>query len=228
MHDFLDGFTIKSAEYLIAVSFLVLFVPFWRFVMGPAKAVEAVVHAAVPVRPAAPIFQVPAELYFHPGHAWARMDGGKATVGLDDFAQKLVGPIRALKLPKPGSQLRQGERAFKLLVGDKEIDLLSPVDGKVASINRDLGESTSPLKTDPYGTGWLVQVDVDRPEADRKNLLHGRQAQRWMDGAWEDLQKRMGAESHAMAADGGTPVDGLAQAIDPEHWDALARTLLLS
>ena len=83
----------EGLEYLVGLSSLALFVVFWRFVNGGEPAM-------VPARAAAwsgqfaDWFRVPQELFFHPGHAWAKADGaGVLTIGVDDFAQQLVGPL---------------------------------------------------------------------------------------------------------------------------------------
>jgi hypothetical protein len=85
---------------------LLLLIPFWRFVNEPSVAEEI---ALAPVRRLldqfADWFVVPEHVYFHSGHAWARFDDGQlVTVGMNDFAQKLVGDLSAVSLPAPGSR----------------------------------------------------------------------------------------------------------------------------
>ena len=81
----------KAIEYLLAVSYLLLFIPFWRFVNGATV-------AAAPSRFG--WFQVPDGVHLHRGHSWAKTLGGAVAVGLDDFAHKLVGPLDSVELPR--------------------------------------------------------------------------------------------------------------------------------
>ncbi|MCG6534137.1 MAG: glycine cleavage system protein H [Syntrophales bacterium LBB04] len=78
-------------------------------------------------------------------------------VGMDDFAQKLVGKIDFIKFPQVGTQLTQGEKAWSLVVGSKTIDMLSPVDGKILDINESLLRSPEMIGKDLYGQSWLIK-----------------------------------------------------------------------
>ncbi len=179
-HDFLASYDVKLAEYAIAISFLVCFVPFWRFLNG-GKQLERPV--ALP-RPAPAVereigFALPEALLFHPGHAWARFEGATALVGLSDFAQKLVGSIQAIKVPAAGATVGQGEKGWTLQVDGQDVDMLSPVDGKVVAVNDKVLANPQLAKTDPYGEGWLVAVKADEG-TDITKLL-----------TWEQYQKHL-------------------------------------
>src|SRR5512135_1174495 len=103
-HDLVTIYWIKAIEYILALSYLPLFVLFWKFVT-PRRAATVTVRAAAPgwADQLAAFFQVPADLFFHRGHTWVRLEGGDTvTIGLDDFAQKLVGPVGSLQLPAVG------------------------------------------------------------------------------------------------------------------------------
>ena len=94
-HDILTLYSAKMLEYGIAVLFLVLFIPFWRYVHG-GKAARARVAVRAPARSAEPRgilgwFQVPENVHLHPDHSWARMEeDGAVTVGIDEFGNKPV------------------------------------------------------------------------------------------------------------------------------------------
>src|SRR5512139_2227973 len=106
-------------KYGIAVMFLLLFIPLWRYVEAPATAPAlATAKARVPAR-AAEWFLTPADRFFHRGHAWLKgADDGLVTVGLDDFAAKLVGPLSRVALPAVGASVGQGEQAWRLTAAD--------------------------------------------------------------------------------------------------------------
>lgn len=223
-HDFLDTYSIKLAEYAIALTFLVLFVPFWRFLNGA----RATVRVAAPAKAPATDFRVPEPLLLHPGHAWANLVNGTALVGVSEFAHKLVGPIQAIRLPAVGASLGQGEKAWSLVVDGKTVDMLSPLDGKVVAVNEKVLASPAALKADPYGEGWLLKVEPVRPEANLKQLLGFDAARRHVEEAWNELRARLSPELGTVMQDGGTPVDGLAQGIDPAGWVVIARKHFLT
>ena len=236
-HDFLALYPAHMAEYLLAITYLLLFVPFWKYVQGGKKA-EVAVHVRAAARSGARVpagatalspswFQVPAGVYLHPGHTWARVeDDGTVTIGADDFAHKLVGPSRA-KLPEPGADVVQGEPAFAIGDGAKAVPMIAPVDGQVVAVNPAAGAKEDGLG-DPYGAGWLFKVKPARLASNLHQLLGGATAKRFLDAAGEALALRLTPELGTVLQDGGVPVRGIAREIAGEGWDALARRFFLT
>jgi len=228
--DFLSLYDAKVAEYLLAVGYLMLFVPMWRFVHGAPRAVEAAAaagaHAATAApeaRPGAALgwFHVPEGVGLHAGHAWARAGAdGLVTVGIDDFAQKLVDPERAT-LPAPGDRVLEGQPAFA--IGDlvTTVPMRSPVAGEVVAVNPAAGERTGALH-DAYGAGWLFKVRPD-PAAPPPRLLAGDQARAYLERSAEALALRLDPELGHVLQDGGTPIHGIARALAGDGWASMAR-----
>lgn len=228
--DLLTMYSTKAMEYLIAVSYLLLFIPFWRFV-NAERVPERVGVPALARRLGQVVewFLVPDTVYFHPGHAWARVgDGGHVTVGMDDFAQKLVGRVSAITLPKVGSRVGQGEKGWSLASDAKSVDMLSPVDGTVVAVNEAVLASPESLNLDPYGEGWLLKVRAPRRTANVKQLLSGTLAKRWMEDVCENLRAMMSPDLGRVYQDGGLPIQGMARGLDPANWDQVARTFFLT
>ncbi len=229
-HDIFTMYSTKALEYLIAIAFLLLFIPFWRFV-NRERFVEAVTAAEAPgwIGPMVEWFRVPERVYFHPGHAWAAVgDGGVVTVGMDDFAQKLIGRLSSVALPAVGARMGQGEKGWSFVSDSKSVDMLSPVDGTVVAVNEELLRSPERLNLDPYGEGWLLKVSAPRLTANLKQLLSGSLARRWMDEVCERLQAMMTPELGRVYQDGGLPVEGMARGLDPAGWDRVARVFFLT
>lgn len=224
---YVDIFATKGIEYLLVISGLLFFAFFWRFLNIPAVAVYR--EAENFVSAISDWFRLPVEgVYFHQGHSWAAPEGGDVVrVGMDDFAQKLLGKIDAIKFPKVGSQITQGETAWSLLVGSKSIDMLSPVDGKIVAINESLLSSPESISKDPYGQSWLMKVQAPKISSNLKNLLSGELARKWMDGVRENLLARMNYNLGAVYQDGGVPVDGIARNLDREKWDEIVKDFFL-
>lgn len=238
-HEFLSIYTAKNAEYLLAVGYMMAFIGWWKFVNGGKRAaMEARAEAETPkvAEATAPArqpeahgwFEIPTGVWLHPGHTWARAaDDGSVTIGLDDFAQKLVGSVSQVALPKPGAPVAQGVPALALAAGDKAVPMLSPIDGVVSEVNKSLAEDPA-LLSDPYVQGWLFKVRPARLQANTRQLMEGDTARQWLDNAAASLAARVSPELGHVLQDGGAPVSGIAQELEPERWDALARKYFLT
>jgi glycine cleavage system H protein len=221
-----DPYLVKAVEYLSCLAFLGLFAAFWTFVNGGGM------RAVNPAQAFAHLtewFRVPDAVFFHPGHAWAKPIGtGRALVGLDDFAQRLLGPIGAVVLPKAGTELHAGAPAWSVTVDGKTVEMLSPVSGTVAAVNTSIADHPDVLNEDPYGRGWLLSIDLPQPRKSFADLVSGTRAHRWMTQVAEDLSAALTPELGHLCQDGGVPINGFARGIDDAHWDDVARKFLLS
>jgi glycine cleavage system H lipoate-binding protein len=234
-HDFLSIYSAKGLEYMLAIGYLLLFIPFWRYVQGGRRqeekvAVKVTSHARPSPRHAgatAGWFQVPAGVHLHPGHTWARLEAdGLVAVGADDFAHKLVGAAK-VGLPALGAHVAQGEPAFDLGDGEKDVPMLSPIDGTVVAVNAALRDKTDGLD-DPYGRGWLFKVKAPRLAANLRQLLTDGPARRYMEEAESQIALRLAPELGAVLQDGGAPVHGIARALAGDEWAGLARQFFLT
>jgi len=227
----MDFMTTKGIEYLLCIGYLLLLIPFWMAFFTPKKR-EARTPVAARLSPVAAMrswFQVPEGYAFHPGHAWVVPEGaGVFRVGVDDFAQRLVGAPDHMLLPNVGSVVEQGEPAFRLGVDGKWVDVVSPVRGEVLETNAAAKQHPGTVCADPYGNGWLMRVKVPRARAALKGLLSGEAARAWMDGAAAHLDRLMEPSLGPVLQDGGLPVSGFARELDPAHWHRIAQELLLS
>jgi glycine cleavage system H protein len=222
---YVDIFATKGIEYLLVIGFLLLFTFFWRFLSRPAKRVFEAAEKFIPV--VNEWFRLPEEIYYHLGHSWAAPEGKNLVkVGVDDFAQKLVGKINAIQLPGIGSNVNQGDKGWALEVDSKTIDMLSPVDGKVIAINEKIVNSPENINKYPY-VSWLMKVESPRFSANKKQLLSGALATKWMEEVRENLLSRMSYNLGLVYQDGGLLVDGMARSIDKDKWDEIARDFFL-
>ncbi len=219
-HELLSPHATKALEYILAVTYLLLFVPFWRYVNGVARPSRV----GVRVRAALGWFQVPDDVWLHPGHAWARLQGGRIAVGMDDFAHKLVGPLSAVRLPQIGEHLRCNQRMVSLSADGKTFHMVSPVDGLVVAVNEEVCAAPEDLGRDPYGAGWLLKVEPTDFGRDVKSLVCGEAARHFLQTVAERLGSRLTPELGVLAQDGGTPVHGIARDLDPERWDEVVRS----
>lgn len=221
---YVDLFATKGIEYLLVIAFLLALILFWRVLGRPATAAEP---AATPNTGGA-WFRLADGLFYHQGHTWARPEAdGVATVGLDDFAQRLLGSPSSLELPRPGGRVRQGGRDIGVRFGSRRVDILSPVAGRVVALNEAVLRAPGLVNDDPYGAGWLLKVAVPDMRSNLSNLLSGQLARDWLEHTTATLRRRM-APDHALLQDGGRPVTGMARELSDEGWEEIAREFLLT
>ena len=100
----------------------------------------------------------PDDLLFTKEHEWLRIAGETATIGISDHAQKELGDIVYIELPKPGMKFKSGE-SFGNVESVKAVsELFIPVSGEVVEINEELGAAPEKINEDPYGTGWMIRI----------------------------------------------------------------------
>jgi glycine cleavage system H protein len=107
------------------------------------------------------VSDIPPELHYTAEHEWVRRSGDDtARVGITDFAQSALGDVVFVQLPDVGTELTAGE-SFGEVESTKSVsDLYAPVSGKVSAVNGDLEGSPQLVNSDPYGAGWLLDVQV--------------------------------------------------------------------
>ena len=226
-----DIYSTKGIEYLIAAVFFFGFLALQGYILtsAPGRGKTQGLHAGLPAW-----FRVPEGYGFHQGHTWMKADIMRPNrqrlvkVGLDDFAQKLVGKVDAVELPAVGTRLTQGDKGWSLMVGSKAIPMLSPVDGEVVAVNEEVLRSPGILSRDPYGAGWLLEVNSDRVAADTRNLLSGKMARAWMENSLEILHPTRQEAVGPVLQDGGLPLEGIARVLGGDRWVELAKTHLLT
>ena len=118
-------------------------------------------------------YQMPDELYYNEEHCWARIDGTKVTVGMNDFFQKEAGDIVFVDLPEEEDEVSQGEVCGKIQSRKWIGKLVAPVSGEIEEINEDLEEDPSLINTDPYGKGWILVIEASDLDSELGNLVHG-------------------------------------------------------
>jgi glycine cleavage system H protein len=113
-------------------------------------------------------------LHYTADHEWVRRTGDDIVrVGITDFAQSALGDVVFVRLPDVGTDLTAGE-AFGEVESTKSVsDLYAPVSAKVVAVNEDLDASPELVNTEPYGGGWLLdlQVEADALEKGFAELL---------------------------------------------------------
>ncbi len=104
--------------------------------------------------------QVPEQLRYSSDHEWVSVDGGRARVGITDYAQHELGDVVYVQLPTVGASVAAGD-SFGEVESTKSVsDVYAPVSGTVVAVNDALGASPELLNSDPYGDGWICEIEL--------------------------------------------------------------------
>ena len=105
--------------------------------------------------------EIPPDLSYTAEHEWVQRVGDDTVrVGITDFAQSSLGDVVFVQLPDVGTDVTAGE-SFGEVESTKSVsDLYSPVTAKVVAVNGDLEGSPQLVNSDPYGEGWLVELQA--------------------------------------------------------------------
>ena len=102
----------------------------------------------------------PSNLRYSSEHEWARAQGKAIVVGVTDHAQEALGDVVYVEHPKVGDSVSAGKQ-FGVIESTKAVsELFAPVSGKVTKVNSALVNSPQTVNQDPYGTGWLIEVEA--------------------------------------------------------------------
>ena len=105
----------------------------------------------------------PEDYLYTKDHEWILIQGNKATVGITEYAQKELGDVVYVDLPKVGSKFAKME-AFGTIEAVKAVsELYCPVAGEVVEVNTSIESDPSVVNKDPYGAGWMIRLKAKNP-----------------------------------------------------------------
>jgi len=104
----------------------------------------------------------PPEFKYTKEHEWLAVEGNAGSIGITDYAQKSLGDIVFVELPKIGTELVAG-KTFGTVESVKAVsDLFAPVSGTVTEVNADLATSPEKVNSDPH-SAWMVKITLTNP-----------------------------------------------------------------
>jgi glycine cleavage system H protein len=101
---------------------------------------------------------VPEDLHYSREHEWVRLVGDTARIGITDFAQDSLGDVVFVQLPDIGLDVVAGASVGEIESTKSVSDIYTPVTGVVRSVNDALTEQPEQVNHDPYGAGWMFEV----------------------------------------------------------------------
>jgi glycine cleavage system H protein len=122
------------------------------------------------------LFKVPASGFvFNENDVWAQVstDGGRARIGISDFAQQQLTDISFVGLPTIGAEVEQFGDVGYVESAKATLELVSPVSGRVVAVNSALSDASETINQDPYEKGWIAELELKDFAADRELLIDG-------------------------------------------------------
>ncbi|RPI02862.1 MAG: glycine cleavage system protein H [Ignavibacteriae bacterium] len=161
-------------------------------------------------------FTIPTDRLYHRGHTWVKSDAsGIYTVGLDDFASRMVGTPDGIELPAIGSRVQVNGSAWRFKKGESVMRILSPLDGEVVAAS-------------DGSDGWYLKIKPLTKEVDTRHLLRDREVAAWFLREFEQLQEKLADPKVGLTlADGGTPVQDFVKAYPGVNWDGILGDVFL-
>ena len=113
---------------------------------------------------------IPDELRYTAEHEWVRTGGETVRVGITDHAQEALGDIVFVTLPEVGTEIEAGQSLGEVESTKSVSDIFAPLTGTVSARNDKLDDSPDLINSDPYGEGWILELEVSE-ESELDDLL---------------------------------------------------------
>jgi glycine cleavage system H lipoate-binding protein len=174
--------------------------------------------------------QFPEDVYYHMGHAWVKLEeGNRIKVGLDDFAQQVMGDIDGIEIPPPGGKLNQGDIAWKVRHGRWNLSQLAPLGGTVVEVNEKLKKDPTLANRSPYGEGWILKIQTKALNKEMPELMDSFQFRAYFDRCKANLMSCFNNQTLGPAyGDGEEVIKGVASKLDERTWKMLVAQLFHS
>lgn len=112
------------------------------------------------------------QLKFSEDHFWLLDMGDSARIGLSEYAQEQLGEIVSVSRADVGRFIEPGDAIAELESQKTVVELVSPITGTIKTVNEVVIEDPSMINIDPYGRGWLVEVEINDPEEIERLMSH--------------------------------------------------------
>jgi glycine cleavage system H protein len=121
----------------------------------------------------------PGDLKYSKEHEWVRVNGAQAIIGITSYAQKQLGDIVFIELPKVGASSDLGDPIGSIESVKAVAEIYMPLTGKIIKINNEVSDDPELVNTDPYGEGWLVELQIANT-SQLKNLMSADQYEQYI------------------------------------------------
>jgi len=180
-------------------------------------------------------FLLPKGYFMSKAHTWVELTfGGEARVGVDDFAQKVIGTIDRIDIASLGSEINKGETLMTVRHGNRTLSIPAPISGQVLTVNESLLAEPDRLHQDPYIAGWVAVLTPKNISSELRLLTIAEDAAKWMkkevsrfrDFVKTQAQIGMPVPAGATMLDGGVPLSGVLEQFNENTWNAFQKEFL--
>ena len=105
----------------------------------------------------------PEDSRYAKSHEYVHVEGSVGTIGITEYAQKELGDVVFVELPRVGQELEAGDELGSIESVKAVSELFAPVTGEVVEVNEALADKPQLVNTDPYGDGWMIRVRLSDP-----------------------------------------------------------------
>ncbi len=154
-------------------------------------------------------FYIPGGVFIAPGHTWVVInESGNVSVGMDDFAKKIIGKIDSIDMPNLSMEVKQGQNLFTVKQGTHSIPFKAPVSGRVIKVNKVLADNPKMLDLSPYGKSWICQLEATNLDQELSTLKIGQGAVDFFNQDIDQLHKYVKKTVTSTADESKIPADG--------------------
>lgn len=142
-----------------------------------------------------PSFHVPQDRHYHrTQHLWARLDqgSGRVRVGIDTMGLESLGELAFVSLQEVGAAIQQGQPLGTLEAAKMATSISSPVSGTLLARNEAVLQDPARVHADPYGAGWLVEIEPGDWEVESQQLVSGAAIAEWVAAETERFRSESG------------------------------------
>lgn len=225
---------------LLVLSIILLFLTVDYVVQRAEARRFAVIETAVPApvdlklpatpRPNRPwgLDEIPDNVFLSKGHVWLRREpAGTVTVGVDPMLVSLLGGVEHAYTLEEGDEVKSGGPLAMLRRGSRALKIRSPVTGRITEINDRTHDAPETVANEPFNDGWIYRIEPESLYDSLHETFVGNDAATFLRREVVRLRDLLEEATSlhdspvALAADGGLPVDNLADHIDDQAWEEL-------
>lgn len=166
--------------------------------------------------------------FFDKSHTWAFMEQeGDVRIGITDFLQHTTGKITKVYLKNTGESVKKGDAILTLIQDGKQLNIHSPISGKIKDINTKLYANASFINSAPYTQGWVYMIESDNWLKEIKSFLMGESYKAWLANEFYRLKHFFASTIKPVVSynllpviqDGGEIIDNPLESFGPEVWE---------
>ncbi len=122
----------------------------------------------------------PDDVKYHKEHAWVKISGSKATIGISFYAQESLGDIVYVDAPEIDATIEAGTELTQIESTKATSSVISPVSGTVIEFNEELSDSPEIINEDPYDKGWIAVIEVE-DDSELSGLMDANEYEKYLE-----------------------------------------------